>query len=171
VPADAPDPRSGRRVLRRSWRPWIPLALVLGLALAVGAVGSTGPATNEERVTAIARTIKCPSCQGESVADSSAPVSQTIRVEIAQGVEQGQTDDQIRQRYVDTYGKAVLLIPTGSGIGGLVWVLPVVALVAALAGLFVAFRRWGEQAPVAATDADRALVQAAFDNDRETTEP
>ena len=42
----------------------------------------------------------------------------------------------------------------------LVWTLPVVALVAAVAGLALAFRRW-RGGGARATDADRALVEAA----------
>ena len=43
--------------------------------------------------------------------------------------------------------------------------MPVVALVVALAGLVLAFQRWGERGTVHATDADRALVDAALDDD------
>lgn len=149
------------RSLQRSWLPWLPLAAVILLALAVGTFGTTGPATNGERVLEIAKTLKCQQCRGESVAESNADTSRAIVIDIAQRVERGQTDDQIRQFYVDKYGDAILLTPTGSGLTGLVWILPVVALVLSLAGLTVAFRRWSEPETTHATDADRALVRAA----------
>ena len=41
----------------------------------------------------------------------------------------GQSDEQIRQAYVDRYGESILLKPEGSGLGILVWALPVVLLV------------------------------------------
>jgi hypothetical protein len=43
----------------------------------------------------------------------------------------------------------------------MVWALPVVVLVAAGAGLALAFRRWRGGGAARATDDDRALVEAA----------
>ncbi len=44
----------------------------------------------------------------------------------------------------------------------LVWILPVGALLLAVGGLALAFRRWRRQPALAATDEDRALVEAAL---------
>ncbi len=59
------------------------------------------------------------------------------------------------------YGERILLTPGRSGLVGLVWALPVAALVAALAGVALAFRRWRGRGVVHATDADRELVERA----------
>jgi cytochrome c-type biogenesis protein CcmH/NrfF len=153
---------ASRRALRRSWFPWILLGVVLVLALAVGGFGSMGPTTNEDRVQDISRTIKCPECRGETVAESNSGISQQIRIEIAKLVQSGATDDQIRADIGAHYNNAVLLTPESGGVAGLVWIIPVVALVAALAALAVTFRQWGEATPRHASDADRALVAAAL---------
>jgi cytochrome c-type biogenesis protein CcmH/NrfF len=50
-------------------------------------------------------------------------------------------------------------------VAGLVWVIPVVAVVIAGVGLWFAFRRWREQPTVHASAADRALVEAALHHD------
>ena len=50
----------------------------------------------------------------------------------------GQSDDEIRAYFSKTLGDDILLRPPASGWGGLVWVLPVVALVLAAAGIGVA---------------------------------
>ena len=42
------------------------------------------------------------------------------------------------------------------------WILPVGALLLAAGGLALAFRRWRRQPSMAATDEDRALVEAAL---------
>jgi cytochrome c-type biogenesis protein CcmH len=159
-----PEARSGRRALRRSWWPWLPLLVVLVVTLVIGSFGSTGPATNADRTIAIAKTLRCPICNGETVAESNADVSQQIRVTIAEQVEQGRSDDDIRAFVAQKFGDQVLLTPTGSGLVGLVWITPVVVLVVALAGLVLAFRRWGERAPVRTTEADRELVAHALDD-------
>jgi cytochrome c-type biogenesis protein CcmH len=150
-----------RRALRRSWLPWAPLAVVLALALGVGSFGPRGPTTDEDRALAIARVVQCPQCDGETVAESNAPAAQNVRVEIDTQVRAGRTDEQITAALEEKYPGRVLT-PPGGGLAGLVWVLPVVALVVAGAGLAVAFRRWGEPADRRATAADRALVERAL---------
>ena len=55
---------------------------------------------------------------------------------------QGHTDDEILNFFADRYGQEVLLNPPSTGVGGLVWVIPVVAVVAAVVGLVLTFRRW-----------------------------
>ena len=71
---------------RRSWLPWLPLPFIVVIVLVIGALGDTGPSTNEERVIAIARTVKCPECSGESVAESNSSFSRAARIEIAEQV-------------------------------------------------------------------------------------
>jgi cytochrome c-type biogenesis protein CcmH len=137
------------------------MAVVLAVALVVGSLRTTETLTAQDRVTAIAETVKCPTCQGESVADSNAEVSKAIRRDIAERVAAGQTDDQIRAFYAATYGDAILLTPPAEGVSALVWVLPVVAVSAAVAGLVLVFRRWRRPA-AGPSDADRALVAEAL---------
>lgn len=153
---------AGRRTGRASWWPWIVLACVVGAALVVGALGERPPATGVERVNAVAKTIRCPTCQGESVAQSEAEISKEIRLDIARRLEAGESEDRIRAAYVSRYGEGIVLDPAGSGVAGLVWALPVVAAVLAVAGLVAVFRRWNADADRHATAADEALVAAAL---------
>lgn len=146
----------------RRWGVWLAMALVLGSALFVGTVKQTGPMTNADRLTAIARTLKCQQCIGESVAESDAEISRAIRKDIGLRLEAGQTDAQIREAYREQYGDEILLTPSSSGVTGLVWILPVVLLVVAMAGLVAAFGRWRVRGEVHATEADRALVAEAL---------
>ena len=120
---------------------WAALAAVILVALVIG-VTDRNPATADERARNIGRTVMCPACSGETVADSQAPVAVNIRKQIARKVAEGESDDEIRDDLAATYGDRVILNPPKSGIAGLVWVLPVAVLVAAFAGLVLAFRRW-----------------------------
>ena len=63
--------------------------------------------------------------------------------------------------YINRYGESILLKPPSSGLGLLVWVLPVVAVALAIVGLGFAFVRWRREPRLQATDADEALVQGA----------
>ena len=57
-------------------------------------------------------------------------------------------------------------MPNASGFDALVWALPAFALVIAIAGLTVAFRRWKMAGNDAPTDDDFALVSAAMHEQR-----
>ncbi len=157
-----PSAAPGTGSLRRSWWPWLPLVVVVLLTLAIGTLGSTGPSTNADRVVEISKVVKCPVCNGETVAESNADIARAVRLDIAERVDQGQTDQQITDFLVQRYGDRILLTPTSTGVTGLVWITPVVVLLLSLAALGFAFRRWGERTPSVATDADRELVRAAL---------
>ena len=123
---------------------WLGLAAVVLVALVIG-VTDRKPATADERAHRVAETVMCPACSGETVADSQAPVAVNIRRQITQRVKAGQSDQEIRDAMAAAYGSRIILNPPKSGVAALVWVLPVAALVAALFGLVVAFRRWGSE--------------------------
>ncbi|CAB4877600.1 unannotated protein [freshwater metagenome] len=62
----------------------------------------------------------------------------------------------------DSYTADLKLVPGGTGFDALIWILPIVLLVVAIAGLVVVFRRWKLQGSLLATDADRDLVESAL---------
>jgi cytochrome c-type biogenesis protein CcmH len=126
----------------RRWLSWIALAFVLVVALVIGTHQRGYAQTQAARVTHITSEIRCPTCRGLSAGESDAKTAQAIRAEVARQVHEGRSDAQIEAYMADRYGQDILLRPPASGIAGLVWVLPVVALVVAVAGLTVAFRRW-----------------------------
>ena len=135
----------------RRWGPWLAMAVIVVVVLVV-ANGQSGPRTNAERIDGIAKTLKCPTCVGESVYTSQAASAQDIKEEIARQVGAGRSDDQIRAYFAERLGEQYLLTPSSSGIGSLTWVLPVVALVVAFGGLGFAF---AEVAPPAGDAAAR----------------
>jgi cytochrome c-type biogenesis protein CcmH len=151
-----------RRNLKR-WPSWVLLVLVVGGLLAVGAARDAGPRTPKERVEEISRRLACPICDGESVFESRNADSQAIRIEIARQVASGtSSDNQIINFIAERFGSRVLLVPKATGIDALVWALPVAALVCAVVGLGVAFRRWKAAVDTIPDDSDRELVAAAL---------
>ena len=150
----------------KSWPGWVLLVLVVGGLLAVGASRDAGARSPKERVEDISRRLACPICDGESVFESRNADSQAIRIEIARQVDTGTvSDDQIINFIEQRFGSKVLLVPRATGIDALVWALPVAALVCAIVGLGVAFRRWKTEADTIPDDADRRLVAAALASD------
>lgn len=141
---------------------WIAMAVVLVVALVVG-MGSREEPTRAERARAFAETVRCPTCRSQSVADSDAPIAVALRREIEKRFQDGQNEDQVRQYLLETNEEDIQLVPPKSGIGSLVWVLPVAGLLLAVAGLAVAFRRWQREAPPSGPSAaDRELVERAL---------
>jgi len=151
----------------RRWLPWVLLAVVVVTCLSIATFGSRSAPTAQDRVSDIARTIKCPTCSGESVAESNAPASQEMRAEIARRVQAGETDGDIRAYFAGSYGQEILLTPSASGVNLLVWVIPVVALAMAVGFLVIVFRRWSTEPTTHASDADRALVAEALAREHE----
>lgn len=141
---------------------WLVMASIALVSLVRATVDDGPPRTTEEQVRAIAKTMKCPVCRSQSVADSDVAASRSIRLEIARLVEEGRTAAEVRSSIAATYGDEVQLLPPASGIAGLVWILPVVGLVAGLAALSAAFARWRRAPTAAATEEDRALVDRAL---------
>lgn len=146
----------------RRWLPWAALVVVVGAALAVGTLERGGGArSDEDRAQVLAERFRCPTCRGQSVADSDAPAAQAIRQQIERQIDEGRTDAEIRDYVLSRYPRSEQ-VPPRSGLAGLVWVLPVAAVVVAAFALAVAFRRWRVVAERrAATEEDRALVERA----------
>jgi cytochrome c-type biogenesis protein CcmH len=145
--------------LKRWWVPWLGLAVVVVVAVVVlvarsGPSGAPGP-----RAARLENELACPVCTGESVADSNAPESRAIRLDVAKRIHAGQTDEQIRDAYVTIYGEHVLLTPSNGGLGVIAWGLPVIAIVLGAAGITIALRRSSRSPRLAATAADAEVVE------------
>jgi len=106
---------------------------VLGL---LRAAHPTGPPSLDQRTAAVAATLRCPTCAGLSVQDSTSVLAAGSRQVIRQQLAEGRTPDQVRQWFVDRYGEQVLLSPDPGGPGLLAWLLPVLAV------LLAAFLVW-----------------------------
>ena len=136
-------PTVGRRICPaapRSLLRWLAL-LVLALGVAPGtAVAQDG--SLDQRVFEIARQLRCPVCVSESVADSNARVSIEMRELIQQQLGEGRSEGEILAYFQSRYGDWILLEPPRRGIHLVVWLLPVIAAVAAIAGLGLYVRRW-----------------------------
>lgn len=125
--------------------------LAVGIAMAFAARG--GPETPDQRVERIVAELRCPVCQGLSVADSPSETAREMRGLVEQRVAEGRSDEQIRAEFRASYGDWVFLSPATDSAAALMWLLPV-GLVAA--GAYIAWRR--ARAPASR---DREPVPAA----------
>jgi cytochrome c-type biogenesis protein CcmH len=151
------------------------IVLVFALLLTISAVVAAAlgrrdaPRSIEDRVEAIAATLRCPVCQGLSVADSPSGVAREMRATIALRLRAGDTPSQIRQDFVDAYGDWILLAPPRRGINWLVWLLPPLIVVGGLAIGLRSARRWvaatadGAASPEELSVADRRVLDRALE--------
>ncbi len=103
------------------------------LALAVIVFGfSSGPASGpstEDRISSLSASIRCPFCNGESLADSQAGVAADYRALIAERIQAGATDDEIIEEFAENFGDSFILDTSTSPWSIALWVVPLVALV------------------------------------------
>lgn len=142
------------------WLPWVAMLAVLAVTFGIGGWPHGAPSL-AKREAALASTIRCPTCGGQSVAASDAVAAKAIRVQIADRLRRGQSDDQIRDFLVSRYDEGLMLEPSRSGVAGLVWAIPVVVAVIAFAAIGLRFRRWRPSAGHPVSAGDQALVDAA----------
>jgi cytochrome c-type biogenesis protein CcmH len=141
---------------------WATLAVVLSVALAIGAARGASPATPAQRAAAIDAMVRCPSCDGISVAESSSSTAVAVRQAVASRVRAGQSDDDIEAFLVSRYGPGILLRPPVRGGTIWVWLVPPAAGVAAIVALAaVAWRRRRRSVP-AVSATDHAVVAQAL---------
>ncbi len=104
----------------------------------------------DAQTAAVAATLRCPVCQGESIQDSPAELAQQMRAVVRDRLRAGETPDEIKAYFVSKYGEWILLEPTMTGLNILLYVLPVVLVVGGLVFVAVLVRRW--TTPEAHTD-------------------
>lgn len=153
--------RSDQRMSARGFV-WLGLAVVLAVALAIGASRSGASATSTQRAATIDSALRCPSCEDLSVADSSSASAVEIRRIVLQKVRQGESTTQIETFLESRYGVGILLSPPASGISAAVWVVPLLAVMGGIVGLGVVFWRRRRVVPAQVAGEDRALVEEAL---------
>ncbi len=163
APANPRVTRFARKGARR-WRlglVWLAMAAALGVAFGYDALAGHHPQSLDQQVAAIANQVRCPSCQDETADHSATETAAAVRATIRQRLLAGQSQGEIEAYLESRYGPGILLRPPAGGLTGLVWLLPVGAAVAAIAGLAVAFRRWRPAPAAPLSDKERALLDRA----------
>lgn len=98
----------------------------------------------EEKAVQLMETLRCIKCQGQSIADSDAPMAGDMRSQVRMRIAAGEDPEAVRAWLVERYGDYVSYAPR---LTALTW--PLFALPLALLALaFVLLRRrFGRQAP------------------------
>jgi cytochrome c-type biogenesis protein CcmH len=116
------------------------LILVSTCALAVIDVHEFSSEEIRERYESLTEELRCPKCQNQSLAGSDSPVSEDLRREILLLLEDGRSDQEIRDYMRDRYGDFILYNPPAEGKTLLVWVIPAVLFFIGLLVIFFVVR-------------------------------
>jgi len=141
----------------------VPVAAGATLAL-VALIGLTylrppGHPTQAELAHQIAGELRCPDCQGLSVADSPSGSATEIRTQVDQLLARGLSADQVRSHFVDRYGEWILLSPPRHGWNLLPWAVPIVGLLAGVTVWVALVRRRASRTNGAVTETEHRRIE------------
>jgi len=110
--------------------------------LVISAAFISAPSTSsmDSRIAHLETLVKCPSCDDISVAVSNSTSAIAVRHEITASVKSGKTDTEILTSLENRYGSQIVLSPSTSGIGTILWLGP---LLVVLAIVFIGLRLRG----------------------------
>jgi cytochrome c-type biogenesis protein CcmH len=108
----------------------------------------------EARVQKLGKEIRCPQCQGLSVADSNSSSARAQMDKIRELVTEGKSDQEIHDFFVSRYGEWALLEPTKSGFNLVLYFAPFVLLAIGL--VLLSLRRSKSTAAIPGADAASA---------------
>ncbi len=135
--------------------------ILMAMLLALGALAfftadparAQGPTLDDE-VNRIAKNLYCPVCPNTPLDVCSTQACVQWRALIKEKLQQGQTEQQIRDYFVQQYGQQVLGAPPPQGFNWLAYILPAIGIILGAGIAWFTVRQWlvrrgdGATAPV-----------------------
>jgi|TARA_B100000809_G_scaffold254356_1_gene291456 cytochrome c-type biogenesis protein CcmH len=127
-------------MFKRTWRQGeitVVLLIVGAFTVLAACTISTSPLPpDERRAQSLDKSLICPICPGETIDRSQVLLANQMQVIVREQIEEGRSDSDIRQFFVDRYGERVLAAPPKEGFNLLMWIAPPVGVVLALLVLY-----------------------------------
>ena len=89
------------------------------------------------RATGLNKNIMCPVCPSETIDQSQNILAVQMRSIVEQKLEQGWSDEQIKNFFIERYGASVVSTPPKSGVDLIAWIMPPAVLVITIIGLYI----------------------------------
>lgn len=132
------------------------LSLVAALpALAIDPMDFKGDRAEEVRFQDLLRELRCLQCQNQTLADSDADIARQLRNEIFRMMNEGQSNDQIKEFLTTRYGDFVLYKPPVKRGTWLLWFGPFLILAGAAVALVIHLRKRRGSGPAPAAESAR----------------
>ena len=116
-----------------------------------------------QRTNEVGSLLRCPVCQGMAISDSPSEMAVNMKGQVKELLARGYTEEQILKYFELSYGQFVLLKPKFEGVTGMVWVLPLVALLIGGAVAFFIFRKLEHAPRASAAEPPAAMPGEAED--------
>ena len=134
--------RGGRDALPP--RAAVAAAVLMLMAASAGAVDTQPPLPTTEQQNLyrkLLEEVRCMVCQNQNLADSDAPLAKDMRRELRRMVEEGASEDDVKQFLLDRYGDFALYRPRLAANTLLLWIGPGLIVAAALGAIALVIRR------------------------------
>jgi cytochrome c-type biogenesis protein CcmH len=120
----ADQPGRGERIVIAVARALFLALLVSTAALAIDEKPAFEDPAMQSRYEALTRELRCTVCQNQSIADSNASLARDLRREVRRLMEEGRSDQEIRDFLTDRYTDFVLYNPPVKPRTYLLWAAP-----------------------------------------------
>ena len=113
----------------------------------------------EQRFQALMGELRCPKCQNQNLAGSDAEIAKDLKKRTYQLMEEGKSDNEIREYMVERYGDFITYKPPVRGGTYLLWFGPFVLLIVVVITLLVIRRRQVAPAPALSPEESARLSE------------
>ncbi len=79
---------------------------------------------NEVRFASLLTELRCPKCQGSSLAGSNAPIAKDLKKEVYRLVKLGKTEEEVKNYLIDRYGNFIVYKPPFQSGTYILWLAP-----------------------------------------------
>ncbi|HHF2872373.1 TPA: heme lyase NrfEFG subunit NrfF [Vibrio diabolicus] len=83
----------------------------------------------QQRATALAKALRCPQCQNQNLVESNAQAARDLRLKVYSMVNEGSTDQEVKDYLVQRYGNIVLYQPPFNYSTAALWIFPLLLLI------------------------------------------
>ena len=112
------------------------LIIILMTFAIIGCI--TNVSENNNRNYDLYSKITCPVCDGQTIGESQASISNDMKNIIDLQISEGKTDKEILVYFEERYGTEILASPPSEGVNIVVWIAPIILLTSA----FIIFLSW-----------------------------
>lgn len=83
----------------------------------------------QQRANALAKALRCPQCQNQNLIESNAQAAKDLRLKVYSMVNEGSTDQEVKDYLVQRYGNIVLYQPPFNYSTAALWIFPLLLLI------------------------------------------
>ena len=134
---------------------------VLLLYLPAAGVAAQDESELERRAQKVDRSLICPVCPGETIDQSQVQLAKQMQAVVREKLQEGWTEGQIRDFFVERYGESVLAAPPKEGFNLIAWIVPPLGVAVGLLTLFLVIREMRRRRPVLADTPTRDTEDVA----------